>query len=59
MNLSCHACSRQGNVTYCTLTSSHAEELMKYLKKHYIEKLNNAKQELGEELDCFGKSLTW
>ncbi|XP_028410148.1 tRNA (cytosine(34)-C(5))-methyltransferase-like [Dendronephthya gigantea] len=37
----------------------HAEELLKYLKKYYIEKLNGAKEELGEELDCFGKPLTW
>ena len=32
---------------------------MKYLKKHYVEKLNEAKEDLGEELDCFGKPLLW
>ena len=38
----------------------HAEELMKYLKKYYVEKLNDAKQELGEEMpECFGKPLSW
>ncbi|CAB3981634.1 tRNA (cytosine(34)-C(5))-methyltransferase [Paramuricea clavata] len=37
----------------------HAEELMKYLKKHYVEKLNDVKEEFGEELDCVGKPLPW
>ena len=32
---------------------------MKYLKKHYIEKLNDVKEDLGEEIDCFGKALPW
>ncbi len=46
-------------ISMIILICSHAEELMKYLKKHYVEKLNDAKEDLGEELDCFGKPLTW
>ena len=46
-------------ISFIILISSHAEELMKYLKKYYVEKLNDVKEEFGEELDCVGKPLAW
>ena len=38
---------------------SHAQELMKYLKKHYVDPLGDIKLDEGEEMDCFGKPLIW
>lgn len=32
---------------------------MNYLKIHYVNKLNEAKDDLGEDVDCFGKPLKW
>ncbi|XP_046842938.1 RNA cytosine C(5)-methyltransferase NSUN2-like isoform X2 [Xenia sp. Carnegie-2017] len=37
----------------------HAKKLMNYLKIHYVNKLNEAKDDLGEDVDCFGKPLKW